>query len=1142
MTRIVLFALLNGLAVAVAAAAARALLGAGSAWRVRLGTLALLPVVIQLAVLGANHSTGLSARGLLIWIAGAGALLSALSLGRRRARAAAAEPARAPSQAGGDPLDWLGTALAGALLTAWLVKTAWLGTSFVWDDLTYHAALPALWLQSGAIAHAAQPFQTYYPLNAELVSLWLLLPLRADAHASLAIALWGLLAVASLARLARGLGASADAAALAVALFLASQVVWNPSNGFSGSDLAGAAALLASLALLVPDADARPGPRDFLAAGLLAGFAAGCKVSFAAGAGLVFLGAIGLARRSRALSLAGFAAGAALTGGYWYARNWLATGNPVFPAEFLFFDGPFDRAAQARTQLLSVALERGLSPGFWRELISHRLNWPPPLALAALLGFAGALAAARRVRAQADPADALAAPRAALRRALLAAGLGLLALYPLLPFSATPNRPDAALHSGYLRFLLAPFGVSLALLAPRLAGSEPLARAAQACALLAIATSWRLSALLSTLAFGGGLAALLLRARAPRALEALAARPFALRALGLVLLAALAAWTPHKQARSDENLFRYQKRRATIGRAFREVDALPSGSRIALFMSEPQDYAQLYPIFGRRLQHEPVPVERDGSPRAPLHLRWQRDAQAGAHWWSEWDTRANALDPLALRDRLRAQRVDYALVTRWSLGEWPPQEAALAAAPGAVRIWSDDGASIWQLAAAPARAAEPARPSLILISVDTLRPDHLSRNGHGRATTPYLDALFEEGIYCERAYAQSSWTLPSMLSLIASLSPAEIGIRSGVQPIPKAGAAGRKSDARGDVRLEHFSERHLTLAEVLRDAGFATAGISTNGHLRVEQGFAQGFQHFDQTSCMWGSAECALGAARAWLAAQRSGAGAQPPFFLWVHLFDPHFDERNDGAAPWPRYETPRGYEGLFAEQPGDPAEERVRRAYDRKLRYLDDELRGFVEELRQSGVLERSVFALAADHGEEFHEHDLWGHSKSLRETLVHVPLFFRLPGAAPAGVLREPVRNLDVAPTLLDALGLAVPASMRGRSLLPAFRGAALAALPAYGETRRFELDLRYWLDPEAGRKLVLDLATGRRALYDLASDPGERRDLSQREPARAAAMEAALRARIAQDEARAPRQEPGAALSDEERAHLKSLGYLD
>jgi arylsulfatase A-like enzyme len=219
-----------------------------------------------------------------------------------------------------------------------------------------------------------------------------------------------------------------------------------------------------------------------------------------------------------------------------------------------------------------------------------------------------------------------------------------------------------------------------------------------------------------------------------------------------------------------------------------------------------------------------------------------------------------------------------------------------------------------------------------------------------------------------------------------------------------------------------------------------------------------------------------------------------------------------------------------------------VRRAYDRKLRYLDDQLRGFVEELRARGLLDRSVLALSADHGEEFDEHGRWGHSKALTDTLIHVPLFFRFPGGAPSGDYPLPVRNLDVAPTLLDALGVAIPPAMRGRSLLGVFRGDARASEPAYGETRRFELDLRYWLDPASERKLVLDLVKGKRSLFDTARDPGESEDLAARELETAAALERALRSRISEDEGRASSVQTGGAVSEEEQQHLEALGYLE
>jgi arylsulfatase A-like enzyme len=263
------------------------------------------------------------------------------------------------------------------------------------------------------------------------------------------------------------------------------------------------------------------------------------------------------------------------------------------------------------------------------------------------------------------------------------------------------------------------------------------------------------------------------------------------------------------------------------------------------------------------------------------------------------------------------------------------------------------------------------------------------------------------------------------------------------------------------------------------------------------------------------------------------------PFFLWVHLFDPHFDEQRDGH---PVYRPERGYAELFADDETESLEEHTRRDYDRKVRYADDRLGEFAEALRARGVLDRAVLAVAADHGEEFNEHGLWGHSKSLRNTLVHVPLVLRFPGGQPRGEVQSLVRNLDLAPTLLDFLGLPVPASMGGASLLPVVRGEASSAPPAYGETRRLERDLRFWADPASDRKLVLDLAQGSRQLFHLSADPEERDDLAAREPERAYALERALRAEIARLEAQRVPTEREGTLSSEELQHLRDLGYVD
>ena len=221
--------------------------------------------------------------------------------------------------------------------------------------------------------------------------------------------------------------------------------------------------------------------------------------------------------------------------------------------------------------------------------------------------------------------------------------------------------------------------------------------------------------------------------------------------------------------------------------------------------------------------------------------------------------------------------------------------------------------------------------------------------------------------------------------------------------------------------------------------------------------------------------------------------------------------------------------------------EERTRIAYDRKIRHTDDRIAAFVEELRARGILDRVILVIAVDHGEEFNEKGEWGHSKTLYNTLVHVPLIFRFPNGQPRGVVDAAVRNMDIAPTLLDALGLPPHPDMRGRSLMAAFRGEPFRAPQAYGETRRFEFDFRFLVDPALDRKLVLDMNSRGRELYSLGDD-AELNDLADEEPEIADALERELRATIAETESLAAPERQQSTLTAKEIEHLKALGYLN
>ncbi|MCK4413473.1 MAG: sulfatase [Candidatus Eisenbacteria sp.] len=434
----------------------------------------------------------------------------------------------------------------------------------------------------------------------------------------------------------------------------------------------------------------------------------------------------------------------------------------------------------------------------------------------------------------------------------------------------------------------------------------------------------------------------------------------------------------------------------------------------------------------------------------------------------------------------------------------------------------------------------PPGTPVIFLTIDTLCEDHISRSGYPRETTPFLDSLAAESIYFTRCFSQSSWTLPAMLTLISSLSPPVFGIKDGVVPPPRQDDQPQPARVGAEaMNREIFAAAHVTLAEVFREHGYRTVGISTNGHLIERQGFAQGFDEFNETECMWGTADCALAEALAAIDASSAGAAAPAEnLFLWVHLFDPHFDEHGEP----PVYKPHPGYQNLFGSNEGRDVTASTIADYDRKIRYTDDQLRLFFAELEERGILDRSLVVIAADHGEEFNEKGRWGHSKAVTNTLINVPLLFRLPGARAGGqVVGDVVRNLDVMPTILDLAGLPAPPGAEGTSLRPALEGRALPSLPVYADTRRAGRDIRCLIDPALDRKVVMDERARQIAFYAFSNDFREDRNLASEQPTEAEGFARRLRAMIKTMQERAIIEQEPAEIPEEELERLRSLGYI-
>ena len=307
-------------------------------------------------------------------------------------------------------------------------------------------------------------------------------------------------------------------------------------------------------------------------------------------------------------------------------------------------------------------------------------------------------------------------------------------------------------------------------------------------------------------------------------------------------------------------------------------------------------------------------------------------------------------------------------------------------------------------------------------------------------------------------------------------------------------------------------------------------------------GFDQGFDVFDESNVQDHAA--ITSPAITATALRFIEAHADRPFFLWLHYFDPHFAYREHPGFGLPRDDRYRGpidsgmsFRALMkmrdSLQPEDIAE--LERLYDSEIAFTDHHIGVVLERLRELQLFERTLIVLTADHGEEFLDHGKLGHTKTLYDELVRVPLIIRAPGGAP-GVVAEPVALLDVFPTVLEAAGVGVDHELEGRSLLDREPGAD-ASRTVFTETDRPRTQRAALA---GGMKLIEDVERRRFELYDLHDDPGEQRNLAERsggDVERLAAELARLRSRLTADSPDAQRID----LSDEEVESLRALGYV-
>jgi len=415
------------------------------------------------------------------------------------------------------------------------------------------------------------------------------------------------------------------------------------------------------------------------------------------------------------------------------------------------------------------------------------------------------------------------------------------------------------------------------------------------------------------------------------------------------------------------------------------------------------------------------------------------------------------------------------------------------------------------LAAPSAKAAAPAKKSIrnvVLISIDTLRADHVGCYGAPAGSTPNIDRLAARGVRFEHAYSAAPITTPSHATIFSGTYPPTHGVRSN-------GSAVLPAD-------------RPTIAEIFQGKGFETAAFLGAFPLDHQFGFGRGFELYDDDIAKAGSshsrfdaerrAETVVDHALGWYKRRNRSR----PFFLFVHCYDPHRS-----------YIPPEPYRSRYAKDP-----------YRGEIAYTDDQVGRLIRSLEQDGRLDDTLFVLLSDHGEGLGEHGEATHMLFVYDSTLRVPLIISGPGVPKGKTLAEPARLVDILPTLVHAVGAQVPIEVQGVDLSPAW-SAARTPLPSkrifYAESMVPQVEFG-WAPLESVRSGRWKyIHAPKEELYDLEADPGESKNLFADQPEAASDMRRLLKRaerELAGSEVKADDTPP---LDAEAIAKLQSLGYL-
>jgi arylsulfatase A-like enzyme len=421
----------------------------------------------------------------------------------------------------------------------------------------------------------------------------------------------------------------------------------------------------------------------------------------------------------------------------------------------------------------------------------------------------------------------------------------------------------------------------------------------------------------------------------------------------------------------------------------------------------------------------------------------------------------------------------------------------------------------------------------LLIVVDTLRFDHVGSYGSSPSYTPRIDGLALESVRFDRAYAAAPWTKPSVASILTGLYPHSSG----------TGAPSRALRAEAE-----------TLAERLSARDFATEAIVSHVWLGPASGLSQGFEAYDTDEVRGHNAVTTPGVTRKALAALERLAAREAPFLLFVHYFDPHYayldhPEIDHAPARAGSLDGSESFRDLQAMRQRIRPEELafLKARYDEEVQATDAGIGRLLDEIDSLELSDQTLVILTADHGEEFFERGWLGHTRSLNEEVIRVPLIIRAPGAPPR-VVRTPVSLVSVTPTILDLLGAEpVPGDFEADSLATLVRGESREregfVFAEVDFDPIFDKRKRAFKKAIIGErfKLIRDDESGKLELFNLDKDAGERRNLARKRPGLAGRMAALLDEHLQEPplEGTTP---PEHQLTPGEVEQLEALGYAE